>query len=154
MELVVALRAGGFGVSKAEAIDLVYGYAAGLDMTRRDLQQRAKDYAHPWDLGKDFEQAAIISPLVIKPEGAPLLQQGAIALSVNQSVKQSSNLSLMIWSVAELISDLSRYYRLLPGDLIYTGTPEGVCPVLPGDSLKGHIEGVGQVVANITAPAA
>ena len=154
MELVVALRAGGFGVSKAEAIDLVYGYAAGLDMTRRDLQQRAKDHAHPWDLGKDFEQAAIISPLVIKPEGAPLLQQGAIALSVNQSVKQSSNLSLMIWSVAELISDLSRYYRLLPGDLIYTGTPEGVGPVLPGDSLKGHIEGVGQVVANITAPAA
>jgi len=69
-------------------------------------------------------------------------------------VKQSSNLSLMIWSVAELISDLSRYYRLLPGDLIYTGTPEGVGPVLPGDSLKGYIEGVGQVVANITAPAA
>ena len=154
MELVVALGAGGFRVSETAAIDLVYGYAAGLDMTRRDLQQRAKVHAHPWDLGKDFEQAAVISPLVIKPEGAPLLQQGAIELSVNESVKQSSNLSLMIWSVAELISDLSRYYRLLPGDLIYTGTPEGVGPVVPGDSLQGHIQGVGQVVANITAQAA
>jgi fumarylpyruvate hydrolase len=89
---------------------------------------------------------------VIKPEGAPLLQQGAIELSVNESVKQSSNLSLMIWSVAELISDLSRYYRLLPGDLIYTGTPEGVGPVSPGDCLEGRIEGIGQVVANISGP--
>ena len=152
MELVVALGAGGFQVPEIAAIDLVYGYAAGLDMTRRDLQQRAKDHAHPWDLGKDFEQAAVISPLVIKPEGAPLLQQGAIELSVNESVKQSSNLSLMIWSVAELISDLSRYYRLLPGDLIYTGTPEGVGPVSPGDCLEGRIEGIGQVVANISGP--
>lgn len=152
MELVVALGAGGFQVSETAAIDLVYGYAAGLDMTRRDLQQRAKDNAHPWDLGKDFEQAAVISPLVIKREDA-LLQQGSIELSVNQSMKQSSNLSLMIWSVAELVCDLSRYYRLLPGDLIYTGTPEGVGPVLPGDCLEGRIEGVGQVVANITAPA-
>ena len=152
MELVVALGAGGFQVPETAAIDLVYGYAAGLDMTRRDLQQRAKDHAHPWDLGKDFEQAAVISPLVIKLEGAPLLQQGAIELSVNESVKQSSNLSLMIWSVAELISDLSRYYRLLPGDLIYTGTPEGVGPVSPGDCLEGRIEGIGQVVANITGP--
>jgi len=153
MELVVALGAGGFQVSEAAAAGLVYGYAAGLDMTRRDLQQRAKDHAHPWDLGKDFEQAAIISPIVIKPEGAQL-QQGAIELRVNQTMKQSSNLSLMIWSVAELISDLSRYYRLLPGDLIYTGTPDGVGPVVPGDCLTGHIEGVGRVVANITAPLA
>ena len=152
MELVVALGAGGFQVSEAAAIDLVYGYAAGLDMTRRDLQQRAKDHAHPWDLGKDFEQAAVISPIVVKDERA-LLQQGAIELSVNQSMKQSSDLSLMIWSVPELISDLSRYYRLLPGDLIYTGTPEGVGPVVPGDCLRGHIEGVGQVVANIVTPA-
>ena len=153
MELVVALGAGGFDVSEAAAVDLVYGYAAGLDMTRRDLQQRAKDHAHPWDLGKDFEQSAVISPIVMKPEGA-LLQQGAIELCVNGLIKQSSNLSLLIWSVAELISDLSRYYRLLPGDLIYTGTPEGVGPVVPGDCLKGHIEGVGRVTANITAPAA
>jgi len=152
MELVVALGAGGFQVSEAAAIDLVYGYAAGLDMTRRYLQQRAKDHAHPWDLGKDFEQAAVISPIVVKDERA-LLQQGAIELSVNQSMKQSSDLSLMIWSVPELISDLSRYYRLLPGDLIYTGTPEGVGPVVPGDCLKGLIEGVGQVVANIVTPA-
>ena len=151
MELVLALSSGGFCVSPEEASTLVYGYAAGLDMTRRDLQQRAKDAAHPWDLGKDFEQAAVIGAIQRKTE-PHLIDSGGIRLSVNGAVRQHATLDLMIWSAAELIADLSRYYVLMPGDLIYTGTPEGVGPVTPGDELKGSVEGVGEVCCTIGSP--
>ncbi|MGB1189520.1 MAG: fumarylacetoacetate hydrolase family protein [Pseudomonadales bacterium] len=148
MELVVALGSGGFRLGAEQADELILGYAAGLDMTRRDLQQRAKDSAHPWDLGKDFEQAAVIGPIRRKAETG-LIQTGTISLSVNGDVRQQSSLDLMIWTVAELIADLSRYYVLMPGDLIYTGTPEGVGPVTPGDQLSGSIEGVGEISCTI-----
>ena len=152
MELVVALGGDGFEVSVTEASDLIFGYAAGLDMTRRDLQQRAKDRSHPWDLGKDFEQAAILGAICEKAEVEPLTG-GAITLCVNGETRQSSDLSLMIWNVAELISDLSRYYRLRPGDVLFTGTPEGVGPVKTGDQLSGSIEGVGIVEVTIGSDA-
>ena len=150
MELVVAIGAMGSAVSVDEASRLIFGYAAGLDMTRRDLQQRAKDRAHPWDLAKDFEQGAVLSPIVQR-QGSKVLASGLIELSVNGDVRQRADLSMMIWGIAELISDLSRYYTLGPGDLIFTGTPEGVGPVVPGDHLIGTIAGIGRVETTIAS---
>ncbi len=147
MELVVVIGAPGFRVAPEHAQDLVYGYASGLDMTRRDLQLAAREKGRPWDLGKNFENAAVVSEVVPMP-GA-LLEQGAIALAVNGAVRQNSDVSKLIWSVRELIADLSLFYHLAPGDLIFTGTPEGVGPVKPGDTLEGRIEGVGTIALTI-----
>ncbi|MCS6996003.1 MAG: fumarylacetoacetate hydrolase family protein [Casimicrobiaceae bacterium] len=147
MELVVVLGKSGFRVDVDRAADLIYGYAAGLDMTRRDLQLAARDKGRPWDLGKDVEHGAVCSEVVPMP--GRLLTSGAIELAVNGQIRQRSDLSLLIWSVAEIVSDLSRFYHLLPGDLIYTGTPEGVGPVQPGDRLEGRIEGVAEVTLTI-----
>jgi len=142
MELVVAIGAEGFRVKESDADRLIYGYAAGLDMTRRDLQLVARDQGRPWDLGKNFEKSAICSPLV--PQGKlGVLQAGAIALQVNGTAKQSADLSQLIWNIPELLADLSQYYHLQPGDLIYTGTPEGVGAVVSGDLISGQIEQVG-----------
>ncbi len=144
MELVVAIGKHGFRVAQADADELIFGYAAGLDMTRRDLQLVAREQGRPWDLGKDFEQSAVCGEIV--PAGAPgVVEQGAIRLEVNGQTRQSSDVSKLIWNLRELIADLSRFYHLQPGDLIYTGTPEGVGAVLPGDRLVGSIEGVGEV---------
>ena len=144
IELVVAIGKGGRDIPLASALDHVYGYACGLDMTRRDLQAVAKEQRRPWDLGKDFEQAAVLSEIVpaadVAPPGA-----GRIELRVNGTVRQSSDLSLLIHPVPAVIAHLSRYYTLQPGDLIYTGTPEGVGPVVAGDVLEGSIEGVGTI---------
>jgi fumarylpyruvate hydrolase len=148
MELVVAIGAAAFKVSAADAPASIYGFACGLDMTRRDLQLAARDKGRPWDLGKDFEQAAVLSPLVRAGEVAPMTR-GKIELKVNGVVKQSSDLSLMIHSVAAIIADLSKYYPLEPGDIIYTGTPEGVGPVKSGDRLEGSIEGLVDIAAAI-----
>ena len=143
MELVVAIGKEGFRVSEADADQLIYAYAAGLDMTRRDLQQAERVKQRPWDLGKDFENGAVIAP--ITPKARFALGDQRIRLSQNGTVKQDSRLSDMVWSAAELISHLSRFYHLAPGDLLYTGTPAGVGPVSPGDVLLGEIDGLDPV---------
>jgi fumarylpyruvate hydrolase len=148
MELVVAIGAPGFRVQEADAASLIYGYAAGLDMTRRDLQLVARDQGRPWDLGKDFEKSAVCSEIV--PMGTlGVLDKGAISLQVNGQTKQSADLGQLIWSIPELLADLSQYYHLQPGDLIYTGTPEGVGAVQSGDVITGSVEGVGAVALTI-----
>jgi fumarylpyruvate hydrolase len=148
MELVVAIGATALKVSAADALSHIYGFACGLDMTRRDLQLAARDKSRPWDLGKDFEQSAVLSPLVRASEVGPMTH-GKIELKVNGVVRQSSDLSLLIHPVAAIIADLSKYYALQPGDIIYTGTPEGVGPVKSGDRLEGSIEGLVDIAAAI-----
>jgi fumarylpyruvate hydrolase len=150
MELVVAIGKAGFRVKEADALDLIYGYAAGLDMTRRDLQLVARDQGRPWDLGKDFEKSAVCAEIV--PVGnLGVLTQGAINLQVNGEEKQTSDLDKLIWNIPELLADLSQYYHLEPGDLIYTGTPEGVGAVKTGDKITGQVAGVGEVSLTIGA---
>lgn len=141
MELVVAIGAPGHQLGREQAPQCIFGYACGLDMTRRDLQIAAREQKRPWDLGKDFEDAAVVAPIVPVARCSNL-GRGGIELQVNGQVRQSSDLSLMIHDVPAIIADLSRFYRLLPGDLIFTGTPEGVGPVRPGDRLAGAIEGL------------
>jgi len=144
MEFVVAIGADGFRVAPEHAMDLVFGYAAGLDMTRRDLQAAAKDKRRPWDTSKDFENAAILGPLTRATDfGVPGPQ--AITLLLNGEPVQRSHLSEMVWSVPEIIAHLSTLYHLRPGDLIFTGTPAGVGPVRPGDRLHGEIDGLAPV---------
>lgn len=155
MELVVALGGHGFEVAAEDAMSLVYGYACGLDMTRRDLQNAAKAKGYPWDTGKDFENGAVIGPITrAEAFGQNAFDPSAeqrITLAKNGETKQDASLSEMIWSLPELIADLSRLYHLAPGDLIYTGTPAGVGPVAPGDRLEGRIEGLEPVVLTIDA---
>ena len=148
MELVVAIGKPVFKATPEQAADAVWGYAAGLDMTRRDLQNEAKAIGRPWDLGKGFEHSAVITPLVPRSELGEL-SQGAITLAVNGVEKQRGDLSDMIWSIPELVANLSQFYHLAPGDLIYTGTPEGVGPVKPGDVITGVIEGFGELSITI-----
>ena len=149
MELVVAIGAAGFRVAEADAAALVYGYACGLDMTRRDLQLAARDKGRPWDLGKDVEHSSVVSEIVPMP--GVLLERGELALTVNGQPRQKSDLSMLIWNIRELIADLSLFYHLQPGDLIFTGTPEGVGPVVVGDRIDGHIEGVGEISLQVGA---
>jgi fumarylpyruvate hydrolase len=143
MEMVVAIGKAGFRVKAEDAHDIIFGYAAGLDMTRRDLQLVARDKGRPWDLGKDVEQSSVCSEIVPMP--GVVIDQGEIALEVNGVTKQSSNVDKLIWNVREIIADLSLFYHLQPGDLIYTGTPEGVGAVLAGDKISGRVEGVAGV---------
>ncbi len=147
MELVVVIGAAGFRTAAESAHALIYGYACGLDMTRRDLQFALRDKGRPWDLAKDVEGSAVVSEIVALP--GVTLERGAIELSVNRETRQRSDLGMMIWSVRELIADLSRFYHLEPGDLIFTGTPEGVGAVKPGDLVEGRIEGVGTISLSI-----
>lgn len=151
MELVVAIGAHGFRLAEADAQRVIFGYAAGLDMTRRDLQLVARDQGRPWDLGKDFEQSAVCSPIL--PVGdLGVLRGGAITLQVNGETKQSADLSQLIWNIPELLADLSQFYHLEPGDILYTGTPEGVGAVKPGDRITGRIDRVGEVELTIGQP--
>mgnify|MGYP003420062298 FL=1 len=150
MELVVALGEPGFRVDEVAAARMIYGYACGLDMTRRDLQATAKAKGNPWDLAKNVERGAVASEIV-RAQGR-ILRSGAISLRVNGELRQNGDLGDMIWSIPEIIADLSTYYHLQPGDLIYTGTPEGVGPVQPGDRLEGRIDGVGTLSFAIGAP--
>jgi fumarylpyruvate hydrolase len=141
MELVVAIGAPAFKVSVADAMSAVIGYGCGLDMTRRDLQLSERAHQRPWDLGKDVENSAVFGPL------SPVEALGEIGpqriwLTLNGEVKQDATLSELIWSVPEIISHLSGFYHLRPGDLIMTGTPAGVGPVQPGDRLEGGIDGL------------
>jgi fumarylpyruvate hydrolase len=143
MELVLAVGKAGFRVSADQAHELIYGYACGLDMTRRDLQLAARDKGRPWDLGKDVEQSSVCAEIVPMP--GVVLEQGGLSLAVNGQVRQSSNIDKLIWGVREILADLSLFYHLQPGDLIYTGTPEGVGPVVAGDHITGWIEGLGEI---------
>jgi fumarylpyruvate hydrolase len=150
VELVAAIGKRGHNIEVADALDYVVGYALGLDMTRRDLQNAMKEQKKPWEVGKSFDHAAVISYLQpVKKTGH--LSKGTIQLLVNGQVKQSSDLSQMIWSVAEQISNLSRYYELFPGDIIYAGTPENVGPVVPGDVMVGRIEGLYDISVKVVA---
>ena len=148
MELVVAIGKAGFRIEVSKALDHVYGYACGLDMTRRDLQLAAREQRRPWDLGKDFEQSAVMAD-IFPATTAGHFSKGRIELRVNGQTKQASDLSLLIHSVPSLIAHLSTYYHLQPGDLIYTGTPEGVGPVIAGDRIEGSIEGLGTITLDI-----
>ena len=140
LELVVGLKSGGTDISEGEALSHVWGYAAGLDMTRRDVQGEAKKLGRPWDMGKGFDHSAPIGAMR-RAEGFDPTA-GTIELTVNGAVRQSSTLSMLIWSVAETIAYLSKLVRLEAGDLIFTGTPEGVAAVSRGDVLDGVVEGV------------
>jgi fumarylpyruvate hydrolase len=141
VELVVAIGAAGERVAEADALDLVVGYACGLDMTRRDLQAAAKARARPWDLGKDADGSAIVAPIARAADvGHPA--SGRIWLAVDGVVRQDDDLADMVWPVPALIAHLSRFYRLRPGDLIFTGTPAGVGPVAPGARLAAGVAGL------------
>ena len=141
LELVVAIGAGGRDISLSGALTHVYGYAVGLDLTRRDQQFAARDKGRPWDVAKGFDQSAPVS--AIRPAAdMGHITQGAIWLEVNGEERQRANLSEMIWSVPEIVAELSTYFELRPGDLVFTGTPEGVGPLQRGDSVVGGIDGL------------
>ncbi len=141
IELVAAIGKGGARIPVEQALEHVWGYAVGLDMTRRDLQMKMREAGRPWELGKAFDHSAPIAPLR-RAADAGDLSRAAIWLQVNGQDRQRSDTSKLIWSVAETIAYLSNYFRLEPGDLIYTGTPEGVGPVKAGDLMEGGVEGL------------
>jgi fumarylpyruvate hydrolase len=147
MELVVVIGQPGFRVQPSDAPALIYGYACGLDMTRRDLQLAARDKGRPWDLGKDVEQSSVVAEVVPMP--GEVIRRGELVLTVNGQPRQKSDIDKLIWSIPELIADLSLFYHLQPGDLIFTGTPEGVGALQPGDRIDGRIDGVGEIVLHI-----
>jgi 2-keto-4-pentenoate hydratase/2-oxohepta-3-ene-1,7-dioic acid hydratase in catechol pathway len=141
VELVAALKSGGTNIPVDKALDHVYGYALGLDMTRRDLQRAMGDEKKPWEIGKSFDHAAVIGPLhPVAKTGH--MTKGPISLAVNGTVKQTSDLDKMIWSVAEQIAKLSEAFELKAGDIIYSGTPENVGPVVKGDVLLCKLQGL------------
>jgi len=139
IELVAALERGGRDIPVDQALACVFGYTVGLDMTRRDLQRAMGDEKKPWEIGKSFDRSAPLGPLYLAAKTGPFTE-GAIWLKVNGQVKQSANLNQMIWSVAEQISKLSQAFELMPGDIVYSGTPENVGPVVRGDVITGHID--------------
>lgn len=150
MELVIAIGADVFKATAEEAGQAIFGYACGLDMTRRDLQLDARAKQRPWDLGKNFEQSAVIAPIVEAAEVGEIGHR-SISLRVGDEVKQDARLSDLVWSPVELVEHLSRFYHLAPGDLIYTGTPAGVGPVVAGDVIAGSIDGLPGVAVTIGA---
>ncbi len=144
MELVVALGKGGANIGAGKALDHVYGYAVGLDMTRRDLQSEAKKLGRPWDTGKGFDHSAPCSAIVPAAKiGHP--SKGAVWLKVNGTIRQQGDLGQLIWNIPETIAFLSTLFKLAPGDLIYSGTPAGVAAVNRGDVLEGGVDGVGTI---------
>ncbi len=148
IELVVALGAGGTDIPVDRALESVFGYAVGLDMTRRDLQGEAKKAGRPWEVGKAFEHSAPCSEIVpASAVGHPT--QGAITLSVNDELRQKGDLDQLIWKVPEMVSYLSGLFTLQPGDLIFSGTPAGVGPVVRGDRLYGRIDGIGDLAVTV-----
>lgn len=143
IELVVAIGRGGRAIAAANALEHVFGFAVGNDFTRRDLQAAAREGGKPWDTAKGFDSSAAISAIHTGKRGqAP---SGRIWLAVNGTVRQDSELSRMTWSVPEIIAELSTFFELKPGDLIYTGTPSGVGPLKPGDRIEGGIEGLDEL---------
>ena len=146
IELVVAIATGGKDIAVEGALAHVYGYAVGVDLTRRDLQNAAKDKGYPWDAGKGFDESAPISAIRRWNGPEPV---GRISLSVNGTSRQDAVVADMIWNVAEIVSEASKLWTLAPGDLIYTGTPEGVGPLVRGDLVEGEVEGVGKLAFRI-----
>ena len=152
VELVVALKGGGRNIAPGRALDLIYGYAAGIDLTRRDLQIASRDVKRPWEIGKAFDASGPCGALRPASEiGHPA--KGRIHLSVNRTVRQDGDLEQLIWSVPEIISQLSGQVAVAAGDVIFTGTPAGVGAVVPGDQLKGEVAGVGSVTVTMGPPA-
>lgn len=149
VELVVALGKGGLNIPEVDALAHVYGYATGIDFTRRDLQTLAREKQHPWELGKGMDNGAPISTIVPVRAGTPAAD-AAIWLKVNGEPRQTSRLNQMTWNVAEIISRLSQYFELAPGDLIFTGTPGGVSTVTRGDSLVCGIDGLPELSVRLT----
>ncbi len=150
IELVVAIGTAGKNIPEKRAHDHIWGYAVGLDMTRRDLQTALREKGQPWELAKAFDQSAPIGPLYpVSRIGH--LQAGSIWLKVNGELRQTGRIEHMIWSITETISHLSRYFELKPGDLIFTGTPAGVSPVVAGDVLQGGIDGLGDITVQCVA---
>ena len=150
VELAIALGAEAFKAEAGEAMNAVYGFCCALDMTRRDLQLSERNKKRPWTLGKDVEGSAVFSPIAKASDWS--VDGKRIWLSQNGEMKQDSTLDLMVWKVPEIIAHLSGFYRLGPGDLIMTGTPEGVGPVAPGDALEGGIEGLDGIALTISDP--
>ncbi|MDQ2065882.1 fumarylacetoacetate hydrolase family protein [Xinfangfangia sp. CPCC 101601] len=148
IEMVVALKSGGVNIPVDQALDHVWGYAVGLDMTRRDLQSQAKDMGRPWETGKSFEFSAPCSALrPVSDVGHP--DAGLVQLKVNGVAKQTGDLNQLIWKVPEMISYLSEYFELAPGDIIMTGTPAGVASVVKGDVMECHVAGVGDLTVTV-----
>jgi fumarylpyruvate hydrolase len=148
VELVVAIGKGGSDITAADASNHIWGYAVGFDMTRRDLVFARREQGRPWELGKAFDQSAPVTPIVPASRcGHPAA--GRVWLTVNGKLKQEGDLADLIWSVPETIAHLSKYFELFPGDLIFTGTPEGVGPVVSGDLLEGGVEGIGELSIRI-----
>ncbi|MCA1857387.1 fumarylacetoacetate hydrolase family protein [Massilia oculi] len=148
VELIVALGAGGADIAPQEAVALVWGYGVGLDLTRRDLQAIAKDAGRPWDMAKGFDASAPCSPLVPAAQ-AGHARDARIWLEVNGTLRQEGRLDEMIWTVPEIVAHLSRLVALAPGDLIFTGTPAGVAALVPGDRVRGGVEGLAQFALEI-----
>jgi fumarylpyruvate hydrolase len=148
IELVAAIGKGGRNIAAADAFAYVWGYAAGIDMTRRDLQSWAKKAGKPWEVAKGFDRSGPIGTLV-PAAGIPTPLTGAITLAVNGEVRQSGDIADMIWDLPHVIAELSRYFALYPGDVIFTGTPAGVSAVSRGDRLEGEIAGIGTVGTTI-----
>jgi fumarylpyruvate hydrolase len=149
IELVVAIGKAGQDIPVEDALEHVYGYAVGLDMTRRDLQLQARDQGRPWEFGKAFSRSAPIGPVHRAADiGHPTSSD--ITLTVNGQARQSSNIDKLLWSVPECIAYLSQYEAIEPGDVIMTGTPEGVGPVSPGDTMRGSIAGLGEIEVAVT----
>ncbi|MGN6230488.1 MAG: fumarylacetoacetate hydrolase family protein [Trinickia sp.] len=147
-ELVAVIGEAGADISVEHALEHVYGYAVGLDMTRRDLQMKMREMGRPWEIGKAFDRSAPIAP-IHRVSDVGHFEQASIWLTVNGETKQKSDVSHLIWSVAETISDLSKFFRLEPGDVIYTGTPEGVGAVKSGDLMIAGIERLGELRARV-----
>ncbi|WP_213957732.1 fumarylacetoacetate hydrolase family protein [Variovorax sp. dw_954] len=148
IELVVAIGTGGKNIPAADAMKHIYGYAVGLDMTRRDLQGEMKKQGRPWEIGKAFEQSAPIGPIVPVADAGDV-QNAEISLQVNGADRQRSNVSKLIWNIAETIEQLSAAWELAPGDLIFSGTPEGVAAVVSGDTLVGSVGGLPSLTVKI-----
>lgn len=150
IELVAAIGKGGHNIAQADALDHVWGYGVGIDLTRRDIQNQAKETGRPWDMGKGFDESAPCTALrPVSDVGHPDTTDAAIWIKVNGEVKQESTLDLHIWNTAETIEYLSKLVVLEAGDLIYMGTPDGVGPVVSGDTMEGHIDGVGDLTIKI-----
>jgi fumarylpyruvate hydrolase len=151
VELVVALHSGGKNIAAGDASRHIYGYAVGIDMTRRDLQGEAKKAGRPWEVAKAFDHSAPVSGLTPKA-ALGQLERAGISLHVNEVQRQNSNIFEMIWSVPEIISELSKLFELHAGDLIFTGTPSGVGPVQPGDRIRAAIEHLGELNLLVCKP--
>lgn len=148
IEMVVALKSGGVNIPESKALDCVFGYAVGLDMTRRDLQDLAKELRRPWEAGKSFDHSAPCGPLYpVSVVGHP--SRGRLWVAVNGKIKQQADLADLIWPVPRMIAELSSYFALAPGDVIFTGTPDGVAVVKRGDRIRGGVEGIGEIDINV-----